>query len=387
MNEKYTSLIAQPSLLSLTHNSKTHCVRLIADAIILAVSNHYTSHQLTRPQAQDIVSVEDNYTLLGYKDTDVTLSEKYTKYVDAEKTIMLRTQMSSAIPHLLRNYSASDKAVLWALPGRVYRRDEVDKTHVSTPHQMDLWLIDNNTSPTYSASSRQGLLELIEVIIKCISKIVGKPIKYRTNETSHPYTLKGLEVEIMYNNAWLEILECGQICPDLLTRMNLNSTTTSGLALGMGLERLAMIIKSVSDIRVLYESYPAIKEQMYDLKKYKEISRQPRISRDMSLVVNNSETIESLTERIMELDIGQILGEETLVQTVEEIKIINSWTTSDLPQNVSARLGMNNHHINVLVRITLASLTRSIESEKANELYSLIYSSLNKGNNVYEIKN
>src|SRR5215469_2499230 len=79
---------------------------------------------------------------------------------------------------------------------------------------------------------------------------------YRCNETIHPYTMNGLEVEVLIGKRWVEVLECGEIHPCLLNESNLPSQTWSGLAIGVGLDRLIMLIKQIDDIHLLRSTDP-----------------------------------------------------------------------------------------------------------------------------------
>jgi len=62
---------------------------------------------------------------------------------------------------------------------------------------------------------------------------------YRCNESVHPYTMNGLEVEVQLGERWVEVLECGEIHPWLLNEGHLPSQQWSGLAMGIGLDRMS----------------------------------------------------------------------------------------------------------------------------------------------------
>src|SRR6478735_4144298 len=87
-----------------------------------------------------VVSIADNYDRLGYDAAAVTRDSRYSRYVDADT--MLRSHTTAAIPRLLDaldNDADHDRVLV--LPGLVYRRDTIDRTHVGEPHQVDLWRI------------------------------------------------------------------------------------------------------------------------------------------------------------------------------------------------------------------------------------------------------
>jgi phenylalanyl-tRNA synthetase alpha chain len=86
---------------------------------------------------------------------------------------------------------------------------------------------------------------------------------------------------------WIEVLECGEIHPWLLNDSNLPSQRWSGLAKGVGLDRLIMLIKQIDDIRLLRSSDPRIARQMLTLARYEAVSNQPATHRDLSICVGD----------------------------------------------------------------------------------------------------
>lgn len=362
-NKDIQKLINKPDL---TQNNE-HCISLIVNKIKNKLENKYNIKSEIY-HGESIVSIEDNYYELGYNNNEITLGERYTKYIDSNT--LLRTHMTSTIPSLLRNYK-KDTDKLWLCAGKVYRRDVRDKTHVGEPHQLDIWHL------TKEKKTRKDLLSLVENLISIIEEIKGKKIKWRYTETNHHYTDNGIEVEIYHNNKWLELLECGLIAQSLLNKNNLSEY--SGLALGLGLERLVMIIKDIDDIRVLYSDKEEIKKQLNDLKKYKPVSNQPAIKRDMSIAIESEINEEELTEIIL-----NNVNDKT-EKVIETIQIINETQYKDLPDIAIERLGMINSQKNVLLRVTLRDLNRTLLNEEANNIYSEIYSIIHKGKNGYLI--
>lgn len=350
----------------LSENSK-HCIGLAVALIKQKLENHYNiTAQMEK--GSKVVSLEDNYYILGYDKNEITLGSRYTKYIN-ENTI-LRTQMSSAIPALLRSYQ-KDGNKLYLCPGIVYRRDVKDKTHVGEPHQMDIWYL------TQEKKTREDLLELVSLIIGVIEKVLSKKLEWRYNETSHNYTDDGIEVEIKYKGNWLEILECGLISQKLLDKHELSEY--SGLALGLGLERLVMIMKDIDDIRVLLDKRESIQSQLTHLKKYKQVSNQPATKRDLSIAIEESINEEELTELILKNS-----NEETK-NIIETIKIISETSYSDLPKVAIERLGIQEGQKNILLRIVLRDLAKTLESQEANDIYTKIYQKIHKGTAGYWI--
>ena len=237
-----------------------HAIALLVNELKMALEAKY-GVIASMERGEPIVAKVDNYDALGYPSNEVTLSERYTRYVTDD--LILRTQMTSVMPSVLKNYSKNLLAKkLWLCPGMVYRRDVVDKTHVGEPHQMDVWYLKEGST------NRQDLIELIEVIVGVVGKILKTKLTYRANETSHHYTDEGLEVEILYQGKWMEILECGLAGKTLLTNSGIDVTKYSGLALGMGLDRLVMIAKKIEDIRILRDQDVRVINQLKNLENY-----------------------------------------------------------------------------------------------------------------------
>lgn len=350
----------------LSENSQ-HCISLAVELIKKNLETHYSINAQIE-KGSKIVSLDDNYYILGYDKNEITLGSRYTKYIN-EHTI-LRTQMSSTIPPLLRNYKR-DGNKLYLCPGIVYRRDVKDKTHVGEPHQMDIWYL------TQEKKKREDLLDLVSLIINIVEKVISKKVEWRYNETSHNYTDEGIEVEIKYKGNWLEILECGLISQKLLEQHDLSDY--SGLALGLGLERLVMIMKDIDDIRVLLDKRESIQSQLTNLKKYKQVSNQPATKRDLSIAIEENINEEELTELILK---------NTNIETqniIETIKVISETSYLDLPQVAIERLGIKSGQKNILLRIVLRDLAKTLESQEANDIYTQIYQKIHKGSGGYWI--
>lgn len=348
-------------------DNQQHCIYLAIQLIKQKLESHYQLEAKIE-KGSKIVSLEDNYYILGYDKNEITLGSRYTKYVSED--MILRTQMSSVIPSLLKQYQ-KDGDKLYLCPGIVYRRDVKDKTHVGEPHQMDIWYLTKKTQ------TREHLLELVELIISVIEKVISKKIEWRYTETTHNYTDNGIEVEIKHKGNWLEILECGLISKKLLNNHNLSDY--SGLALGMGLERLVMLMKDIEDIRVLSNKKSSIQSQLNNLKKYKQISNQPATKRDLSIAIENDINEEELTELIL-----RSVDTETQ-NIIETIKIISETTYDKLPDVAIERLGIQEGQKNILLRIILRDLETTLEGETANKIYTTIYKAIHKGTGGYWI--
>jgi phenylalanyl-tRNA synthetase alpha chain len=115
---------------------------------------------------------------------------------------------------------------------------------------------------------------------------------------------------------------------------------------------------------------------MQNLAPYQEVSSQPAIKRDMSYSVPDTYVEEDISA-----DIREALGDKS--DTLEEVEILGETHYESLPPIARERLGCTPNQKNVLVRITLRHLERSITNDEANAIYEQIYQSINKGSAGY----
>jgi phenylalanyl-tRNA synthetase alpha chain len=273
--------------------------------------------------------------------------------------------MTSAIPAALRAASTCKDRLLLA-PGIVYRRDCVDRLHCGEPHQMDVWLVCRRRV------GRADLLELIQAILHAV--LPGWD--YRCVPATHPYTVRGLQVDVHDRGSYTEVLECGEILPRLLDDAGLPSGWYSGLALGMGLDRLVMLRKGLDDIRLLRATDTRIAGQMMDQSPYRPVSRQPAIRRNLSVAVEADLTPEEIGDRVR-----TALGNRA--DQVEEVAVISETGYEALAAPIRVRLGMTPGQKNVLICVTIRDPVRSVPREEANDLARQVYQALHQGSRGY----
>jgi phenylalanyl-tRNA synthetase alpha chain len=355
------------AILDLTDSKNgIHAINIVVEKIKKALERKYEETDIVELRSDPIVSVKENYDDLLIPDDNLGRSSRYTRYVSRDT--ILRTHTSAILPRWLKEEARKeikDKTVV--LPGICYRRDVVDKTHCGEPHQMDVWRIKKGDPRL----SRNNLIHLIEVILE--STIPGKT--YRANETNHPYTINGIEVEILVNGEWLEVLECGEVHPQIIINAGLDPKDYSGLALGMGLDRIAMIIKEIDDIRVLRSEDPRIKKQMKNLEKYVPVSDQPPTKRVLSYSASNDKTEEDICEEVI-----AALGEKSVY--IEEIHY-SEVLYQDLPEKAKERLGILPSQKNIVVTLTFRSLEGTLERKRVNDWMQILYPKLNEGQKGY----
>ena len=144
-----------------------------------------------------------------------------------------------------------------------------------------------------------------------------------------------------------------------------------GLAMGLGLDRLLMLRKGIPDIRLLRATDPRIASQMLDLESYREVSTMPPVRRDLSLAVDEPVDLELLVDRVR-----AALGDRAVL--VETIELVSETPAVGLPPAI-ARIGIDAHQLNALVRVTLRAVDRSLTHRECNVLRDDIYAALHRG--------
>jgi len=309
-----------------------------------------------------VVSIADNYDRLHYPPDGVARDARYTRYVC--DTALLRSQTSAMIPGLLRHLSgAPPEDVLLACPGLVYRRDCIDRLHTGEPHQMDLWRIRRGPPLT-----TRDLRDMIATVVRVL--LPGREMKL--TGAVHPYTTDGLQVDVREGPEWVEIGECGLALPALLEESGLAPRTTSGLAMGIGLDRILMLRKGLDDIRLLRSANPRIVSQLLDLEPYRPVSSMPEVRRDLSLVLDEAQTPEELGDAVR-----AALGERT--ELVESVQVRSETPCAALPPSAVKRMGICPGQKNVLLRVVLRALDRTLTHDECNTLRDDIYAALHRG--------
>jgi phenylalanyl-tRNA synthetase alpha chain len=335
-----------------------HAIQLLVDVAVAALISIWDL-PLRHCRGPRVVPIEDNYDHLRIGDDAISRDIRYTRYVDDQ--LMLRSHSSAMVPPALRSLAADpDDDVLLVCPGIVYRRDAIDWQHTGTPHQLDLWRVSRRPLGT------DDLEEMIETLAGALTP--GCPVHGEAR--THPYTVSGREVDVEVGGRLVEVWECGLAHPEVLAHAGLSGW--SGLALGMGLDRLLMITKAIPDIRLLRSEDPRVAQQMLDLSVYLPVSAMPAIRRDLSVALDPADDVEVLGDRVRDA-----LGPDA--DAVEEVSILSETSYDLVPPAARERLGLGVGQRNVLVRVVLRDLRRTLTGDEANQLRDRIYAAIHRG--------
>ncbi len=154
---------------------------------------------------------------------------------------LLRTHTS---PVQIRYMESHEPPIRIIAPGRVYRRDTVDATHSAVFHQVELLAID------------QGLTfaDLKGTIKEFVRQMFGEALPVRFRASYFPFTEPSAEVDVQWQGKWLEVMGCGMVDPNVMTAVGYDPKIYTGFAAGFGIERFAMVLHQIDDIRRLYTS-------------------------------------------------------------------------------------------------------------------------------------
>jgi len=261
-----------------------------------------------------IVSVEDNFNLLNTPKDHSSRKETDTYYVSDD--YVLRTHTTTMWPFYLREEGILEKlekeGEIKALStGIVFRKDEIDKNHYPAFHQVDGLLIVKKDKRIITVD------DLKEVQIDLAKGIFGDDVEYRFLDDSFPFTISSIEMNIKLKNSdWMEVTGSGLVHPEVLKKFNLDPEIYNGWAFGFGIDRLAMIKMGIPDVRVLWSDDHRIAGQFTNINsKYKEISKYPETSRDISFIIDKSVNLNQYYEIIRDFS-------ENLI---EEVKLIDEY--------------------------------------------------------------
>ena len=189
----------------------------------------------------EIETEEYNFDMLNIKKTHPARQMHDTFYVQ-NKNYVLRTHTS---PVQIRGMLEKKPPIAFCSAGKVYRKDD-DSTHLPMFHQVEGIYVDEEVNFSHLKS----------LIYKIVISLFGSDVRIRFRPSYFPFTEPSAEVDILFEGSdkWLEILGCGIVNPKVLENCDIDSTKYSGLAFGLGVERMAMLRYGVSDIRDFYKS-------------------------------------------------------------------------------------------------------------------------------------
>lgn len=166
-----------------------------------------------------------------------------TKYQAEEQQLLLRTQTSTVQIRVMQTQPPPIRVVI---PGRVYRPDTHDDTHLSMFHQLEALVVDRNIT----------MVDLKSTVIQFVKAYFGQETQVRFRPSFFPFTEPSAEVDVWFpdKGKWIELGGCGMVHPNVLQACGIDPETCSGWAFGFGIERIAMRKYGIGNIRLFVEN-------------------------------------------------------------------------------------------------------------------------------------
>ncbi|AYV76340.1 MAG: hypothetical protein Terrestrivirus5_162 [Terrestrivirus sp.] len=263
------------------HNKSNHPLKIIKDVIYDHFDKNTNLKMETFDNLPNVSSTVDNFDLLLIPKNHVSRSRSDTYYLDDNN--VLRTHTSAHQNELL---SRGKRTFL--VTGDVYRKDEIDRFHYPVFHQMEGVNVQFETIEEAETDLKNTLGGLVQYLFP------GK--EYRFNKDYFPFTEPSFEIEVKFfddKDKWVEILGCGVIHKDILKHNNIQQY---GWAFGLGLERLAMILFSIPDIRLFWTNDERFSDQFNNINienfrqtQYKQYPKLDKLDRDISFWIDESQ--------------------------------------------------------------------------------------------------
>ena len=206
--------------------------------------------------------VEDdwhNFTALNLPEHHPARDMQDTFFIQTNPDILLRTHTSSVQVRYMENNQPPIRTIS---PGRVYRNEAISARSHCFFHQVEGLYIDKNVS----------FADLKQTLQYFTTELFGKS-KIRLRPSYFPFTEPSAEVDVYWGletetdykmtkgTGWLEIMGCGMVDPNVLENCGIDSKEYSGFAFGMGIDRIALLLHQISDIRLLSENNVRFLEQ------------------------------------------------------------------------------------------------------------------------------
>jgi phenylalanyl-tRNA synthetase alpha chain len=337
------------------HKEDKHPLNTIKKRIEQYFVNKYTTED-NKPlfniydSFKPVVSVKQNFDDLLFPVDHVGRSANDTYYLN--KSTLLRTHTSAHQAELMRSGERQ-----FLVTGDVYRRDAIDKTHypmegvrIFTPEQLKA---QNKTPEEFVAADMKDALEGM------ISAVFGK-VQVRWVDAYFPFTHPSWEMEIFFENKWLEVLGCGIVNPQIVRNCGMPISEDGGYgaegnvgwAFGLGLERLAMVLFDIPDIRLFWSQDRRFLDQFASGEnvKFQSYSKFPPCYKDITFWVPDHFHENAFFELV-----GQVAGD-----LVECVEVVDKFTHP------------KTNRTSLCFRITYRSMDRSLTNEEINELQAKV---------------
>ncbi|KAH7432482.1 hypothetical protein KP509_07G024500 [Ceratopteris richardii] len=236
------------------HRRDDHPLGILKNEIYKYFDEKFSGKYQKFDDLSPIVSVTSNFDDVLVPPDHVSRRYNDTYYINSDT--VLRTHTSAHQAEKLR-----EGCTHFLVTGDVYRRDSIDATHYPVFHQMEGFRVFSQAE--WEAAGVDGTsfaLQDLKETLEGLAKRLFGDVETRWVDTYFPFTNPSLELEIFFQGDWLEVLGCGVTEPAILE--NNGRAGTVAWAFGLGLERLAMVLFDIPDIRLFWSSDPRFTSQV-----------------------------------------------------------------------------------------------------------------------------
>ena len=210
--------------------------------ILTKISNRirkwFLMHNYLENDAIEITNDKSNFEMLNIPKNHPSRDMHDSLYINNK--LLLRTHNTGATFDSIKKANGNDISTFTI--GKVYRNDDDDLTHSHQFMQCDFMSIGN-----------ESMSSLISTIKSLLSYIFEKKLEIRIRPSYFPFTEPSIEVDIFYNDKWIEVLGAGILHPNVMENANYSKEKV-GIAGGIGIERIAMIKYGINNIREFYKN-------------------------------------------------------------------------------------------------------------------------------------
>lgn len=288
-----------------------------------------------------VVSTKANFDDILIPADHISRSPNDTYYINPDTVLRCHTSAHQA--ELLRSSEAN-----FLVTGDVYRRDTIDATHYPVFHQMEAVRVLSEEDWTAAGLTADELAEKeLKQSLEGLARHLFGDVECRWVDAYFPFTHPSFELEIFFRGEWLEVLGSGVMEQPILD--NNYKPGHKGWAFGLGLERWAMVLFDIPDIRLFWSDDPRITKQFKDgdlTARFKPFSKYPPCFKDITFWLAPSFSENNFCELVR-----SIAGD-----LVEEVKLLDEFT--------HPKTSRTSH----CYRIAYRSMERSLTDEEVNEL-------------------
>lgn len=340
------------------HRKPEHPLCILKSAIMDYFDESYGEGNFTMfDDLCPVVSTYDNFDSVLVPEDHVSRSLNDTYYITSDTVLRCHTSA-----HQLGLLKQGETRFL--VTGDVYRRDSIDATHFPVFHQMEGVRVFSKEETSKSDLTPHELAsQELKNTLEGLARHLFGEVELRWVDAYFPFTNPSYELEIFFNGEWLEVLGCGVMEKRILR--DATFAEEEAWAFGLGLERLAMVLFGIPDIRLFWTTDERFTKQFkpgmfrsggVGMQKFKSYSKYPPCYKDVSFwLPNDSSFTENNLCEVVRATAGSL---------VEEVKLIDEFCNPKTDR------------VSNCYRITYRSMDRSLTDDEINALQESVRVSL-----------